>query len=103
MVMMAVMVAAAESDISRLEPLQQAGLKVAELAQPDHSILYRITGNAHPHRHGLRAAGGSWNKIKQCWEFTCATDADSPLPRIAATANHLISTSMAFPPYAMRL
>jgi len=75
----------AENRASGLETLQKAGLKVAELAQPDHSVLYRITGNTHPHRHGLRAAGGSWNKVKQCWEFTCPPDADSPLARIATT------------------
>lgn len=61
------MAAMAETGSSGLETLQKAGLSVAELAQPDDTVLYRATANTHPHRHGLRAAGGSWNKVKQCW------------------------------------
>ena len=53
------MAAMAESSDCGLETLQKAGLQVAELARPYDTLLYRITGNTHPHRHGLRAAAAT--------------------------------------------
>jgi len=41
--------------------------------------VWRVSGNTLPHRAALRDAGGSWNRLDQCWEFT-----DDPAPRLAA-------------------
>ena len=32
--------------------------------------LWRVSGNTLPHRLLLRDAGGTWNKVEQCWEFS---------------------------------
>jgi DNA repair protein RadC len=42
--------------------------------------LWRISGNTLPHRALMREAGGTWNRLDQCWEFT----GDDPTTRLAA-------------------
>jgi DNA repair protein RadC len=32
--------------------------------------LWRVSGNTLPHRTLLREAGGSWNRLDQCWDFS---------------------------------
>ncbi len=49
--------------------LAEAGLTVIERAAGDGESEYHLSGNTHPHRHALRAAGGRWHKMKQVWVF----------------------------------
>jgi DNA repair protein RadC len=42
--------------------------------------LWRVSGNTLPHRLLLRDAGGTWNKLDQCWEFS----GDDPTAKLAA-------------------
>ncbi len=41
---------------------------------------WRVSGNTLPHRALLRDAGGAWNRLDQCWEFT----GEDPSPRLAS-------------------
>jgi DNA repair protein RadC len=41
---------------------------------------WRVSGNTLPHRALLRDAGGAWNRLDQCWEFT----GDDPAPKLAS-------------------
>lgn len=42
--------------------------------------LWRVSGNTLPHRVLLREAGGVWNRLDQCWDFT----GEDPTTRLAA-------------------
>jgi DNA repair protein RadC len=42
--------------------------------------LWRVSGNTLPHRTLLRDAGGTWNRLDQCWEFA----GEDPTGRLAA-------------------
>ncbi len=42
--------------------------------------LWRVSGNTLPHRVLLREAGGTWNRLDQCWDFT----GEDPTARLAA-------------------
>ncbi len=42
--------------------------------------LWRVSGNTLPHRVLLREAGGTWNRLDQCWDFT----GEDPTIRLAA-------------------
>jgi len=63
------------SDDNALVALLAAGLR---LSASDN--LWRVTGNTLPHRALMREAGGSWNRLDQCWEFT----AEDPTAKLAA-------------------
>jgi len=52
-----------------------AGLRLQSI---DNS--WRVSGNTLPHRALLRDAGGTWNRLDLCWEFT----GEDPTHRIAA-------------------
>lgn len=41
--------------------------------------LWRVSGNTLPHRVLLREAGGVWNRLDQCWDFT----GEDPTTRLA--------------------
>ena len=41
---------------------------------------WRVSGNTLPHRALLRDAGGSWNRLDQCWEFA----GEDPTAKLAA-------------------
>ena len=41
---------------------------------------WRVSGNTLPHRLLLRDAGGAWNKLDQCWEFS----GEDPTAKLAA-------------------
>lgn len=42
--------------------------------------LWRVSGNTLAHRALLRDAGGTWNRLDQCWEFA----GEDPTPRLQA-------------------
>jgi len=42
--------------------------------------LWRVSGNTLPHRVLLREAGGTWNRLDQCWDFV----GEDPTARLAA-------------------
>src|SRR4051794_10896993 len=42
--------------------------------------LWRVSGNTLPHRMLLRDAGGTWNRLDMCWEFT----GENPTAKLAA-------------------
>ena len=63
------------TDSDALLAIKAAGLRV----QADDG-RWRVKGNTLPHRLLLREAGGTWNKLDECWEFT----GDDPTPRLAA-------------------
>ncbi len=46
--------------------------------------LWRVSGNTLPHRLLLRDAGGAWNRLDQCWEFT-----EDPTPRLKQALDRL--------------
>ena len=62
-------------DDGTLIALQAAGLR---LQASDN--LWRVSGNTLPHRTLLREAGGSWNRLDQCWDFS----GEDPAARLAA-------------------
>jgi len=41
---------------------------------------WRVSGNTLPHRVLLREAGGTWNRLDQCWDFA----GEDPTTRLAA-------------------
>jgi DNA repair protein RadC len=47
--------------------------------------MWRVSGNTLPHRILLREAGGTWNRLDQCWDFT----GDDPTTRLAAALEAL--------------
>jgi DNA repair protein RadC len=53
--------------------LQSAGLRLHA-----GDTLWRVSGNTRPHARLLREAGGTWNKLDQCWEFS----GEDPTPKI---------------------
>jgi DNA repair protein RadC len=63
------------ADDGALVALLAAGLR---LQASDN--LWRVNGNTLPHRALLREAGGVWNRLDQCWDFT----AEDPTAKIAA-------------------
>ena len=68
--------AAADSD-DALCTLLSAGLRVQ--AAEDR---WRVIGNTLVYRLLLREAGGTWNKLDRCWEFS----GDDPTSRLAVGA-----------------
>jgi DNA repair protein RadC len=62
-------------DDDALLSLLAAGLRLQASAE-----LWRVSGNTLPHRTLLRDAGGTWNRLDQCWEFT----GEDPTARLAA-------------------
>jgi len=55
-------------------------LLAAGLRLQSNDALYRVSGNTLPYRLLLRDAGGTWNRLDQCWEFT----GDDPTAKLAA-------------------
>src|SRR5437763_8841387 len=56
--------AAAAANDDALLALLAAGLRVQS-----NDTLWKVSGNTLPHRSLLRDAGGTWNRLDQCWEF----------------------------------
>jgi len=65
----------ATGDDEALVALSAAGLR---LNASDN--LWRVSGNTLPHRALLREAGGAWNRLDQCWDFT----GEDPTVKLAA-------------------
>jgi len=63
----------AQADDDALLALLAAGLRLQST-----DSLWRVSGNTLPHRALLRDAGGSWNRLDQCWEFA----GEDPAPRL---------------------
>jgi len=66
---------AGAADDEALLSLLAAGLRLQSTDD-----LWRVSGNTLPHRAALRDAGGTWNRLDQCWEFTGA----DPTAKLAA-------------------
>jgi DNA repair protein RadC len=59
--------------------LLAAGLRLQSNLQTN-GALWKVSGNTLPHRSLLRDAGGTWNRLDQCWEFL----GDDPTEKLAA-------------------
>jgi DNA repair protein RadC len=55
-------------------------LLAAGLRLQANDALWRVSGNTLPHRSLLRDAGGTWNRLDRCWEFT----GEDPTTKLAA-------------------
>ena len=55
-------------------------LLAAGLRLQANDTLWRVSGNTLPHRTLLRDAGGTWNRLDMCWEFT----GEDPTTKLAA-------------------
>ena len=64
-----------QADDEALLTLLDAGLRLHTGAD-----RWRVSGNTLPHRQMLRDAGGTWNKLDQCWDFS----GEDPTARLAA-------------------
>lgn len=66
------------------EPATDDGALVALLAAglrlQTSDNVWRVSGNTLPHRLMLRDAGGTWNRLDQCWDFT----GEDPTTRLVA-------------------
>ena len=78
-----------------LEPAADDKALVALLAAGLHlrtsENLWRVSGNTLAHRQVLRDAGGTWNRLDQCWDFTDEDPTDKLVAAIEAapaTAGH---------------
>src|SRR5476651_26326 len=64
-------------------------LLAAGLRLQSTDALWRVSGNTLPHRALLRDAGGNWNRLDQCWEFTN----EDPTPRLKAALDAMPVTA----------
>jgi DNA repair protein RadC len=71
----AVPAAGTAADDEALLCLLAAGLRLQSTDR-----LWKVSGNTLPHRAVLRDAGGTWNRLDLCWEFT----GEDPTARLAA-------------------
>jgi DNA repair protein RadC len=71
----AVPMAGTAADDEALLSLLAAGLRLQST-----DSLWKVSGNTLPHRAVLRDAGGTWNRLDLCWEFT----GEDPTARLAA-------------------
>ena len=55
-------------------------LLAAGLRLQSGDSLWRVSGNTLAHKTLLRDAGGTWNRLDQCWEFS----GDDPTAKLAA-------------------
>jgi DNA repair protein RadC len=60
-------------------------LLAAGLRLQSNDTLWKVSGNTLAHRSLLRDAGGTWNRLDQCWEFS----GDDPTPKLAAALEAL--------------
>lgn len=71
---------AAEASDDGLIALLAAGLRLQTT-----DSLWRVSGNTLPHRTLLRDAGGTWNRLDQCWDFS----GEDPTTRISAALEQI--------------
>jgi DNA repair protein RadC len=76
-------------------------LLAAGLRLQSTDSLWRVSGNTLSHRALLRDAGGTWNRLDQCWEFI----GEDPTPKIKAALDaapamtgHNSGSSLSEPP-----
>ncbi len=69
-----------EASDDGLIALLSAGLRLQTT-----ETLWRVSGNTLPHRNILRDAGGAWNRLDQCWEFS----GEDPTARICAALEQI--------------
>src|SRR5476649_1487605 len=55
-------------------------LLAAGLRLQSTDSLWRVSGNTLSHRALLRDAGGTWNRLDQCWDFS----GEDPTEKLAA-------------------
>lgn len=87
----------ATNDDDGLLALLAAGLRLQAT-----DTLWRVSGNTLPHRTLLRDAGGRWNKLDQCWEFSGADPTArlrAALEALPATAGHNSGELAEAPPH----
>jgi DNA repair protein RadC len=70
----------APADDAALLSLIAAGLRLQAKSSGTAQALWRISGNTLAYRAALREAGGTWNRLDQCWDFA----GDDPSPKLAA-------------------
>ncbi len=70
----------APADDAALLSLIAAGLRLQAKSSDTAQALWRISGNTLAYRAALREAGGTWNRLDQCWDFA----GDDPSPKLAA-------------------
>ena len=77
----------AKRAIAEQEPAAQTAndeallaLIAAGLRLQSNDALWKVSGNTLAHRTLLRDAGGTWNRLDQCWDFA----GDDPTERLAA-------------------
>ena len=73
----------APADDAALLSLIAAGLRLqAKAAEATDAVQgqWRVSGNTLAYRAALRDAGGTWNRLDQCWDFA----GDDPSPKLAA-------------------
>ena len=68
------------ADDAALLSLLAAGLRLQARTANAEQGLWRVSGNTLAYRAALRDAGGTWNRLDQCWEFS----GDDPSPKLAA-------------------
>src|SRR5258708_7856812 len=72
--------AALESTAATASDDALLALLAAGLRLQSNAALWKGSGNTLAHRSLLREAGGTWNRLDQCWEFT----GDAPTAKLAA-------------------
>src|SRR5216684_1630143 len=60
----------------------------AGLRLQSNDTLWKVSGNTLAHRNLLRDAGGTWNRLDQCWEFT----GDDPTAKLVAALEAVPAT-----------
>jgi len=68
------------ADDAALLSLLAAGLRLQARTSDAEQGLWRVSGNTLAYRAALRDAGGTWNRLDQCWEFS----GEDPSPKLAA-------------------
>jgi DNA repair protein RadC len=85
------------ADDEALLALLSAGLRLQS-----NDALWKVSGNTLAHRALLRDAGGSWNRLDQCWDFTGGDPTEklaAALENVPAPAGHNSGESTAPKPH----
>ena len=69
-----------EPEVQAVNDEALLALIAAGLRLQANDALWKISGNTLAHRTLLRDAGGNWNRLDQCWEFT----AEDPTAKLVA-------------------
>jgi DNA repair protein RadC len=80
---------AARAKIDRADDEGLLTLLAAGLRLQSSDTAWKVSGNTLPHKTLLRDAGGVWNRLDQCWEYS----GDDPTSRLAAALQSLPARS----------